>query len=116
METKQRNTTKQNNTESIIVQSHCYKIPVNLLVDTGASISLVNTRFIQHNNLNELIKPTSRRIAELDKKHVPVQGEISLPISIRCVKTNHTFVVSTSRKFLIGMDLLDIIKSKNRYP
>ena len=100
------------------MQSQCYNIPVNLLVDTGASISLVNTRFIQHNNLSAHIKPTARLIAGLDKKIVPVQGEISLPITIGCVETKHTFVMCQhlENEFLIGMDLLDILQARIDIP
>ena len=77
----------------IIVKSQCLDVPINLLIDTGASASLVNTSFIKHNNLLTKVKSTNKQIAGLDNKIVPIQGEIILPIILGNYKTKHVFLL-----------------------
>ena len=97
----------------IIVRANCKGAPVNLLVDTGAGISLVNAKFIKHFNFMEYVRPTSIRIAGLGKKVIPVEGEITLPISIANCLVEHTFVLCDmlDNEFLVGMDILTKIQA-----
>ena len=92
----------------IIIQGFSRKTPVNLLIDTGASISLVNTRLIdQLNAMNEVV-PTSSLIAGLGNKIIPVRGEIKLPINFGNMQISHTYVVcdNLEYEYLLGVDLL----------
>ena len=59
------------------------------------------------------VKPTSVMIAGLDKNLVPVEGEITLPISIANCLVEHTFVLCDrlDNEFLIGMDILTKIQA-----
>ena len=102
----------------IIVRAQCKNIPVNLLVDTGAGISLVNAKFIKHFNLIKFVRPTNIMIAGLDKNIVPVEGEITLPISLGNCLVEHTFVLCdrVDNEFLIGMDILSKIQAKIDLP
>ena len=107
--------------KDIIVQGSCQNTPVNILLDTGASISLVSTRLINSLNLVHEIMPTSQFIAGLDKKIVPTRGEIKLPINFGNMQIYHTFVICDNLDscFLMGLDCMrqfelriDIPKSK----
>ena len=97
----------------MIVQAQCRDIPVNLLVDTGASISLVNSRFVEIAHLSQSVRSTKTVIAGLSKKVIPVHGEITLPILLGNCETNHVFIVcdKLDNEFLIGMDLLHKIEA-----
>ncbi len=92
----------------IIIKAECGATPVNLLVDTGASISLVSTRFIHQMSLGNHVIPTTIKIAGLGKKLIPVAGEIKLPIVLGNCTADHVFAVCSNveNEFLIGLDLL----------
>ena len=92
----------------IIIQGFCRKTPANLLVDTGASISLVNTRLIDQLNAMHEVVPTSILIAGLENKIIPVRGEIKLLIQIGKMQISHNFVIcdSLENEFLLGIDVL----------
>ena len=100
------------------MRAQCRGVPANLLVDTGAGISLVNAKFVKHFNFMEQVRPTNIKIAGLDKKVVPVEGEISLPVSLGNCLINHTFVLcdQLDNEFLIGMDILTKIQARIDLP
>ena len=102
----------------IIVKAHCRDTPVNLLIDTGASLSLVNTRFINQMSLQNHVVPTSTLITGLGKKLIPLQGEIRLPIVLGNCQTVHVFAVCNNleNEFLIGMDVLQKLEAKIDLP
>ena len=54
------------------------------------------------------MQPTTKLIAGLNNKLVPVQGEIKLPITLGGSKMEHTFILCEhiENEFLIGMDVL----------
>ena len=98
----------------IIVRAECSRFPVNLLIDTGATVSLVSTRFIQHLNMWNKVVPTRTKITGLGGKLIPVPGEIRLPITLGKCYTEQVFIVcdNLDNEFLIGMDLLNKIQAK----
>ena len=78
-----------------------------MLIDTGASVSLVHTKLIaQIDRLSEIL-PTNVIIAGLDKVIVPTKGEIRLPLMFGNILVHHTFIVCNDleHEFLIGMDI-----------
>ena len=103
----------QPSSAEIIVQATCNEIPVNLFIDTGASISLVNTRFIDQADLFSSISGTQTRISGLDKKLVPVRGEVTLDIRLGNSITKHMFIVcdKLDNEFLIGVDFLEKVNA-----
>ena len=92
----------------LIVQTQCKNTPVNLLIDTGASISFVNSIFVRVNNLSQQVRPTKTMISGLGKKIIPVQGEITLPVLLGNCEVDHVFIVcdKLDNEFLIGIDVL----------
>ena len=80
-----------------------------MLLDTGASVSLVSVRLVDILNLNGNIKPTNFLITGLGNKVIPMRGQITLPLTLGTTKVNHTFVVSDNinSEFLIGMDVIN---------
>ena len=102
----------------IIIQANCLSTPVNLLIDTGASLSLVNTRFINQIDVMHKIMPTSYLIAGLGKTLIPLRGEIKLPITLGSTHTTHIFAVcdNVDNEFLVGTDLLRKLEVKIDFP
>ena len=102
----------------IIIRGTCVNTPSNLLIDTGASVSLVNTKLIEQIGMMGEISPTNITIAGLDNVIVPTKGEINLPIKFGNTMFNHNFVVCNEleHEFLIGMDILSDQKIKIDVP
>ena len=80
----------------------------NVLVDTGATISLVSSRIVYLMNLELNIRPTNKLIAGLGKKIIPMRGEIVLSLQLGKASQRHIFVVSDNldSEILMGMDLM----------
>ena len=93
----------------IIVNARCAYQAVNLLIDTGAGVSLVNTRFLRQANLFDKIQPTEILIAGLGKNLIPLRGQIDLCVTIGDQITSHCYAVcdTLDNEFLIGLDLLE---------
>ena len=111
---KDVNALQPQSSKHIIVQAACYNHPCNLLIDTGAAISLVNSNFIKHSNLSHLIKPTNILIAGVGKDIIPLKGQIRVPIVIDKQTVTHDFAIcdSLDNQFLVGMDLLEKMQAK----
>ena len=62
--------------------------------------------------LEHHIRPTRQLIAGLAKKIIPMRGEIDLPLQIGKSCVTHTYVVSDNidNEFLMGMDLMKILR------
>ena len=103
---------QRNPYNQIIIQGYCKGTPCNILMDTGATISLVSTRIVYLLNLERDIKPTRQLIAGLGKTIIPMRGEIDLTLQIGQVYVPHTFIVSDNidNEFLMGMDLMKILR------
>ena len=95
----------------IIVNGLCGETNVNILIDTGASASLVSTRLIDQLNLLDSVNPTSTKIAGLSNQILPMDGEIRLQIVIAGTKTAHVFIVCNliTEDILAGNDILNEI-------
>ena len=91
---------------------------MNLFLDTGAGVSLVNSRFISQANLSKDVQTTSTLISGLGKTIIPVRGEIKLPVQMSGCTTEHLFIVcdNLENEFLIGIDLLNKIGAKIDLP
>ena len=91
---------------------------MNLLLDTGAAISLVNTRFIRQAELVDKIQPTETLIAGIGQKIIPLRGQIELLVTIGEQEFSHCYAVcdNLDNEFLIGIDLLDKMQAKIDIP
>ena len=102
----------------IVIRGICKNAAVNLLIDTGAAISVINTRLVETLNIMHKIMPTTRIIAGLDNNIVKTHGDITLPLTIGTVQKMHTFIVcdELENEFLIGMDILKKFEIKIDIP
>ena len=105
----------------VIARGTCYSVPVDLLIDTGATTSLVSYRLIHQLELTENMQSTNNlRIRGLDNKIVPMEGQIRLELKFANTKIVRIFTVSKHihNSFLIGMDVLNdinaVINVKNK--
>lgn len=96
------------NFNQILIQGNCFDRNVNLLIDTGASVSLVATRLVYMLKLTHKIEPTNKIISGIGKKLVPVRGQINMPVRLGNTETNHAFLIcdNVDNDFLIGMDMI----------
>ena len=96
----------------IIIQGSCRNRMANFLLDSGATVSLVATRFVHAIGKMDNIRPTSRLVVGLAKSIVPMRGEINLEIELGQQFKSHTFLVSDQidNEFLVGMDVMNKFK------
>ena len=94
-----------------MVTGFCDNIAINVLIDTGASVSLISTRMVEQLDIISNTTPTSIKVAGLSKKLLPMRGEIKLPISISNTQIEHKFVVCDliTEDILAGNDVLEKI-------
>ena len=96
----------------MIIAGWCCNKPVNLLLDWGATIILVSTRWVYMAGLSDKIRPTDKIITGLAQKVVPMRGEIYLKVTIGKQSLSNTFIVSDDIdcEFLIGNDFMQKFK------
>ena len=94
--------------KEIIVQGYCQDTPVNILLDTGAAVSLVSTRLIDTLGKTHEILPTAQIIQGLGKQVVPTKGEIELTLEIGNTKVCQNYIVcnDVDNEFLLGLDCM----------
>ena len=68
--------------KSILLKTMFGKVKAKLLVDTGASPSLVSTNFVKKLGLMSKIKRTSLRTKTVDNGEMKIRGQITLNFSI----------------------------------
>ena len=92
----------------IIIRGSCKGADINMLLDTGASVSLVSTRLITQLDMMDNIRPTKILIAGLGKNIIPMHGEILLQIKLAGMQIQHTFLVSDNidEEILAGTDVM----------
>ena len=102
----------------IIIRGTCSNTPINILIDTGASVSLASTRLIDQLNLMHEITTTKILIAGLGKKVIPMRGEIKLLIELAKTKIWHTFVVcdNIENEILAGTDVMQKVRMQIDIP
>ncbi|CAF1570065.1 unnamed protein product [Adineta ricciae] len=81
-------------------------IDTRAMIDTGSSISAINTSYLQQLNLNENIHPTSTTCNTANNGQLNVRGMIYLPVSINNISTIIlTFIVDDlCANLLLGGD------------
>lgn len=92
----------------IIIRGSCGEVAINLLLDTGASLSLVATRLVHQLNKMDDIRPTRFKIAGLSKTVIPMRGEIELQVEFAGCRLQHIFIVSDNidEEILMGIDVM----------
>ena len=82
-------------------------VRVPILLDTGAEISILNTRFVQDLFLNVELSPKFRTVRNLGGGLVPVQGPIELTVEVCGLLLDHPFFFYEGNPtFLTGIDCL----------
>ena len=94
---------------SVIVRGTVFDIPLNILIDTGASASLISTRTTEQLNLLDRITPATRVIKGLGNNEVRTRGEVTFPITVAKTEVTHTFIVMDDLPddVLAGTELLE---------
>ena len=95
--------------KDIIVRGNCNGTDINVLLDTGASVSLVSSRLVCRLDLIDNIRPTEILIAGLGKNIIPMKGEIELQIELAGMILQHIFIVcdNIEDEFLAGTDIVN---------
>ena len=100
----------------MIIAGWCCNKPVNLLLDSGATISLVSTRLVYMAGLSDKIRPTDKIITGLAQKVVPMRGEIYLKVTIGKQSLSNTFIVSDDidSNLLASLGMFDHTRAGDR--
>ena len=90
----------------------------NILLDTGATASLVSTAYLDNIGKISNIVPTSIRVAGLSNKLIPMRGEIKLSVAMASTRTEHNFIVCDilGEDILAGTDLMEKLEVRIDIP
>jgi len=75
-------------------------------MDTGAEVSLLNTKFLQSLFPNKDLCTTSRSVCNLGGGSVVIWGPIKLKVEVCNVTLKHPFYSYDNPVFLLGVDLI----------
>jgi len=82
-------------------------VRVPILLDTGAEISILSTRFVQYVFPNVELSPRFCTVRNLGGGLVPVQGPIELTVEVCGLVLDHPFFYHEGNPtFMMGIDLL----------
>ena len=92
----------------MIANGTCYDRKVTNFVDTGSSVSLVSSTFVDYLGVKDKISPTLAKLTSFSQNIVPAIGEIRLRTALAGITTEWTFIVSNllDTDFLIGADYM----------
>ena len=94
--------------KEMIANGTCYDRKVTNFVDTGSSVSLVSSTFVDYLGVKDKISPTLAKLTSFSQNIVPAIGEIRLRTALAGITTEWTFIVSNllDTDFLIGADYM----------
>lgn len=94
-----------NSKNAVFVDGSICNIPVQMLMDTGSCVTLLNSKFAQ--SLALVITPSRMKLSAVNNSPVPVVGESSVPLSIGNLTVTHPVIVADIEPdMLIGIDFL----------
>ena len=99
---------KSINGKEMIANGTCYDRKVTSFVDTGSSVSLVSSSFLDYLGVTDRVSPTQAKLTSFSQNIVPAMGEIRLRSELAGLTTEWTFIVSNllDTDFLIGADFM----------
>ena len=103
-----------------MVSGTCEGKRCNIMLDSGSSVSLVSSAFVNFLNLDKNILPSSVKLISFSSNSIPIQGELRLKLEIASQESVHDFVVTDrllETEFLLGIDFMqqhDIILDLGR--
>ena len=77
-----------------------------MILDTGAEVSLITTKFLQNLFPDRDLGNTSRSVRNLGCNIVVIRGPIELEVEICNVTLKHPFYFYDQPIFLLGVDLI----------
>ena len=92
-----------------MVNGICEGKRCNIMLDSGSSVSLISSAFVNHLHLDQKISPSSVKLISFSNDNIPVQGELRLNLGIAGQTSNHDFVVTDrllETEFLLGIDFM----------
>ena len=90
---------------SIITRVIANKV-VEIMIDSGSSVSLVRGSLTSYHKLNAV--PRDLQLVSAAGESIPILGQITLPIQLGGLKVNHLFVVVRSliTPVILGIDFM----------
>ena len=92
-----------------MVDGTCAGKRCNIMLDSGSSVSLVSSAFVNYLHLDQEILPSSLKLISFSNDSIPVQGELKLKLEIAGQTSIHDFVVTDrllETEFLLGIDFM----------
>jgi len=97
-----------------VLSCKIYKTSVSFLIDTGASVSLLNKNVWDYVKpvAGELKQVTSHSLVGVDGMPLAIHGSITLPITISGVTFNHNLIIADrlTAEAILGLDFLEANK------
>eukprot|EP00117_Sycon_ciliatum_P048005 scpid84504/ scgid34234/ len=94
-----------NSKDTVFVHGFAESAPVQMVVDTGSCVTLLNSKFARSLSLN--ISPSPVKLSAVNNSSVPVIGQAPVAISISKFNAMHTVIVADIEPdMLIGIDFL----------
>nr|CAD7570824.1 unnamed protein product [Timema californicum] len=103
---------------AVFVEGKLWDEPIDLLIDTGAAVSLIDEKVWQRAS-NGKLQPTNRSVINASGDHMTVLGTVSVPVRIGSYFVTQEMIVAKglTQMCLIGTDFLrrnkcDVLLSK----
>nr|CAD7263765.1 unnamed protein product [Timema shepardi] len=103
---------------AVFVEGKLWDEPIDLLIDTGAAVSLIDEKVWQRAS-NVKLQPTNRSVINASGDHMTVLGTVSVPVRIGSYFVTQEMIVAKglTQMCLIGTDFLrrnkcDVLLSK----
>lgn len=93
----------------IFIQSFINNISINTMIDTGSSISAIDSEFFKTLNCRQQIVPSSSSCKTANNTYLNVKGVVTLPINIAdlVILLNIFVIDNLCAKLLLGGDFLE---------
>ena len=80
-----------------------------IFIDSGSSVSMVAQDLVHNMGWDSKIQRSKVRVRSFTKDQIPIQGEISLPLSVAGQTIQQNFLVTAclNAEFLVGLDFLE---------
>lgn len=95
----------------IVVPGHVNGEDVNVFVDTGSQVTLIDDSLIRRLGLQDEIRETDSRLSSFTKDAIPATGEITLELEVAGLATNHRCIVVKDlldTEVLLGADFMTV--------
>ena len=100
---------KRSKLQHLYTVGSVFGIRSRIFIDSGSSVSMVALDLVHNMGWENKIQGCTVQVRSFTKDKIPIQGEISLPLSVAGQTIQQSFLVTAclNAEFLIGLDFLE---------